>query len=93
MTMKKKMFLSTAALCLLSSTGADAQMSVQLNVGVPAYMVAPAPVYVSPYPDYYDPRHRRHDSEYWQQRKAHERPEHADNRNHAEQGHGEHEHR
>lgn len=88
MTMKKKIFLSAAAIYLLSSAAADAQMNVQLNVGAPAYMVAPAPVYMSPYPDYYDPRHRRHDYQYWQHRNGH-----AGNGGHEEHGREEQEHR
>jgi len=89
MAMKKTIFLSVAAVYLLSSTAVYAQMSVQLNVGAPAYIVAPVPVYASPYPNYYDPRHRRHDFEYWQHHRGNDHREHADNGNHEEQAHGE----
>ena len=85
MAMKHTLFLSTAALCLIGSAAADAQVGLQLNVGEPVYApppvaYAPAPVvvagppaYVSPYPHYYDPRHRRGDFEYWDRRNH---PEH-----------------
>lgn len=86
MVMKRKVLLGTAAFYLVCSTAAHAQMSVQLNLGQPAYMVAPAPAYVSPYPDYYDPGHRRHDYAYWQHRQGH-------NNGHAGQNRAEHEHR
>lgn len=103
----KKLLLSAAALYLFSSASANAQVSMQLNVGEPAYVVAPSPVYVSPYPSYYDPQHRRHNFEYWQQRRAHDHHEEqsrgeyeghgeqdrGEHEGHGEQGRGEHGHR
>ena len=80
MAMKEKMLLSAAVLYLLSGAIAYADgINVELNLGQPAY-VESAPVYVAPYPTYYDPRHRNHDFGYWrEQRRGHE---HSDNGRH-----------
>src|SRR6266567_3945762 len=93
MVMKKEIFLSAVAFYMLGTTVANAQMKGQLNVGVPVYAAAPAPVYFSPYPDYYDPQHRRHDFQYWQQHRGNNHHEHADNGRHEGQEHAEYEHR
>ena len=71
---KTKTFLTVmAALCCVSEA-AQAQLVIQ-----PTLNIAPAPVY-EPAPAYYpapvistwDPHHRRHDYEYWHNRRAQE---------------------
>lgn len=90
MVMKKRLLLSAAAFYLLSGTAAIAQMDVQVNFGTPAYVVAPAPVYMSPYPSYYDPQHRHHDYQYWRERKERERHDHDRHDEHGHHDHDEH---
>ena len=103
MVLKKRILISGLAFYLLSGAIAHAEINVNLDLGGPAYAVA-SPVYVSPYPQYYDPGHRRHDYGYWQgQRRAQGHQEHQDNgrqegrnnsyQNHGEQGRGDHERR
>ncbi len=83
MAIKNKMILSGLALYLLSGATAYAEINVGVNLGGPAYVVASPPVYVSPYPYYYDPRHRNHDFGYWEeQRRIRERRDHWDNGRH-----------
>jgi hypothetical protein len=76
----KKVLISAALLYLLSVTVANAELDVRLNLFQPGY-IAPPPVYFSPYPRYYDYRHRRNDFEYWQQRRRYEHNEHRDHYN------------
>jgi len=82
--MKKLLIISAAALCVLASSSAQAEVSVA--IGVPLF--APAPVYYPPpvydpgyvdyyhrYPSqYYDRRyHHRHDDwAYWNHRRDHD---------------------
>lgn len=90
MVMKYRMFLAVTVCCLFSGSIADAQM----NQGPSTVIVASAPVYVSPYPDYYDPGHRRHDFEYWQRQRSYRHHLPAEDHNSSErQEHREYEHR
>jgi hypothetical protein len=66
MIIKKETLLGAAALYLLTATIAYAEVNVDLNIGVPTYVV-PAPAYISPYPTYYDPAHRGRDWGYWRE--------------------------
>lgn len=104
MAMRKRILLSAAALYLLSSAAAYAQLNVELNLGQPAYVEAApvyAPVYMAPYPTYYDPRHRDHDYGYWREhRRGYGHSDNGrhegwdrDRRDHGEQEHGDHERR
>ncbi len=84
MTITKKILLSSAVFYLLGAAAATAEVNVDLSLGGPAYVAAPAPVYVSPYPTYYDPAHRGHDFRYWQER---HRAEHVEARHDVYDGH------
>ena len=67
---KRKIILSGVAFYLFSAVAANAEPGIQVNFGEPVYIAQPA--YFYPYPTYYDHQHRRHDFEYWQQRRVHE---------------------
>ena len=88
MVMKYRIFLAVTTCYLLSGSVAAAQM----NQGPSAVIVVSAPVYVSPYPSYYDPGHRRHDFEYWQRQRSYRDHLSADRNGSERQGHGEYEH-
>jgi len=77
----KKLLLTTAALVLLGSTSAYAQLDLNVSIGRPAPVyVAPAPVMVAPQPVVVvnEPHHRNiyNDQLYWQEARERERWEH-----------------
>ena len=84
MSINKKLLLSVASVGVLVSAVANAEIGVQLNIGEPAPVFV-APAYVSPYPTYYDVKHRKHDWRYWKEHRRHEEPvreEHHEGREH-----------